>query len=416
MLGGVVFAGVCSSFAFMLAERGESPSTISAVLSATIPYGLKFMISPFVRNYLIRFTEKKSAEKKSAEKKSYGERSAEEKFDEKKFNRIKVALCCLQFCVFALLSTLGLFAESGPLWLAWLVVFTTTLMIAPIDIACAHIKLVSFKEGALGLTASIENIGFRIGLFIAGAFILYVASMVGWGSSFMLTGAVPFALSIISTTLLRNIGTCENVEFSQMSSARDIAMFFVGFLKRHGTLIITIMMISFKFPDSCINGLKSVFLCSIGIDKITFASISYSIGIVATIIGSSIAGILYAKVGIEKCIRLSLILHCVASALFLFLASFKVSVACVAAMINVSTLIFGFSCITLRTYLAEESRKDANVYISFISIGSLLRTISCSIGGAITNTFSWKIMFATCIVSAVPGFYIYTKHIIKKRT
>jgi PAT family beta-lactamase induction signal transducer AmpG len=309
---------------------------------------------------------------------------------------------------------LGLFANNGSMWLAWIIIFIITIFISPIDIACAHIKLVAFKDGALGLTTSIENIGFRIGLFISGALILYVASIVGWAISFMITCAIPVILSIVSTISIRSIESKGSVELTPTSSVKDVAMFFINFLKKHSTLIVAAVMVSFKFSDSCINSLKSVFLCSIGIDKVTFASISYLIGIAATIIGSSIAGIMYAKVGIAKCIKLSLALQCAASFIFIFLASFKVSVVCVAALINISTLIFGFSCITLRTYLAEEARRDANVYISFMSIGSLLRTVSCSVGGAIANAFSWKIAFALCAASIIPGFYIYTKQLIKK--
>jgi PAT family beta-lactamase induction signal transducer AmpG len=389
MLGGVVFAGICSSFAFMLAERGESASAISGVLSATIVYGCKFVISPFIRNWFIKLAEEG-------------------------FSRVKISLCSLQFAIWILLAMLGLFAKEGDIWLAWTLVFVLVSMISPIDIACAHVKLVAFKKEALGPTTSIENIGFRLGLFISGASILYVASAIGWRLSFMVTCSIPVALSIVSTIFLQRIQHSEGDKPSATSSLKDIAMFFLRFLKSHKTLLTVVVMLSFKFSDSCINALKSVFLHSIGIDRVTFASISYSIGIIATITGSCIAGILSAKIGISKCIRLSLILQGCAAALFLLLASFRVDIICIAFLINISTLIFGFSCITLRTYLAEESRKDANIYIFFLSIGSLLRTVACNIGGSIADNLSWQAMYTLCIVSVVPGLYVYTKYLTKR--
>jgi PAT family beta-lactamase induction signal transducer AmpG len=390
MLGGVVFAGVCSSFAFMLAERGEGASTISNILSATVVYGLKFAISPFVKNWFVRYA------------------------DEDDFSYIKWALCGLQFVILILMSSLGLFANGGDTWLAWITVFTLIVIISPIDVACAHIKLIAFKRESLGFTTSIENIGFRVGLFISGAFTLYIASTVGWRTSFLITCIIPVVLSSLSTIFMRKIKYVEYTEFGPTSSVKDIAIFLWNFLKEHRTFLIAIVIISFKFSDSCINALKSVFLYSIGVDKVTFANISHSIGIIATITGSCIAGVILAKKGVGECIRLSLILQGVASVLFLFLANFKVDMVCIAILINISTLIFGFSCIILRTYLAEESQKDANIYISFLSIGSLLRTVSCNIGGFIADNFSWENMYILCIMSVVPGLYICAKYPIKK--
>ncbi|MDR0630530.1 MAG: MFS transporter [Holosporales bacterium] len=387
VLSGLVFAGIYSGFSFMLAEKGENSFVISAILSATIPYSFKFIISPFIRNWFTRFSKDK-------------------------FCYVKMTIIALQVFIFFLFSLLGFFHRGQVFWIVWAEIFLLTAAIIPIDIICVHIKLVSLEKRELGIVTAIESTGFRVSTFVFPTLILYLADTMGWEKSFLVIGIVPTMLSILATIFVSKIEYAAKA--SKSFSIKELALFYWKFLKRHRALLVIILMISFKLTDSSVNSLKTIFFNSFyHIGKIEFAKIAYTFGFFSTLIGGVVAGWLLSKVDIKKCITISLILLYVILTLFLMASNFKTLIESMlnpllplALLINIATCSFSFSGIILRTYLAEESHKDANIYLLLLSIGSLLRNILCFIAGMIVNNYSWNIMFILCFVSVIPGLYV----------
>lgn len=374
----------------MLSERGVNITTISTILVATIPYAWKFAISPFIKNIIVKFSNAR-------------------------FDIVKTIAYVSQFLILLSFSSLGLFNKTGSLILAGICIFIITVCISIHDIICAHIKLSAFETRDLGMVSSISNTGFRIGMLIAGACMLYLAESVGWKFAFSTVSLVA-VLATISTLFIPRIRQSSiAIKQETIASVNKYISITIDFFKKYGVFLLIITLVSFKFSDNCISLLKPLFLRTIGVDKIKFANISQVPGVFTMIFGGILAGILTYQIGTKTCIKLSFYLQAFASAFFVFLSYFEVSLLFIATLVNISSLIFGFTNVIFRTFISEESKKDVNIYMMLMSIGSLIRIASYYIGGFIVDTYSWHLVYAVCIISNIPGIYLYTKLSIKNR-
>jgi len=155
LLSGLVLIGICSSFSLMLSERGINVATITHILFATIPYSWRFAISPFVKNLILKYSDSK-------------------------FDVIKITAYMSQAILFFGFSSLGFFEKSGSLLLSAMIILMIVFAVSAHDILRDHMKLVLFDPKDFGFISAVENTGFRLGMFAAGAGVLYIANAIGW--------------------------------------------------------------------------------------------------------------------------------------------------------------------------------------------------------------------------------------------
>ncbi|MDR3224286.1 MAG: MFS transporter [Holosporales bacterium] len=375
LLSGVVLLGTSQAFSFMLAERGIDVATITRLMLASIPYSWKFAISPFTKNIIV------------------------------KYSYLKSITCIAHLLVLIGLILIGIFAASGSLVLLGIIVFITVTAVSVQDVVRAYVKLKSFEQNELGIITSIENAGFRIGMFLSGAGLLYIADSFSWKVAYVFISLTAL-IAAISTVLIPNL---KHTEREDIYSIKKYIKTCAKFFKNSGILLLAIMIISFKFADSSINCLKGCFLHSLGINKLLFANISSVLGMFIMMISGGIAGGLIYKIGNTKCVKLSLLANCMASTIFIFLSLHKVNVFSLTILINTATFIFGFSNVVFRTFIANHSNGDVNIYTILLSVGSVVRILSYSIAGVIASKFSWPIMFAVCLILNIPGVIVFSK-------
>lgn len=384
LLSGLVLIGVCSSFSLMLSERGVNVSTITNILIATIPYSWKFAISPFIKNIIVKYRNSK-------------------------WDAIKIISYISQFVLFSGFSCLGLFEKSGSLFLAGIIILLIVFAVSIHDIIRAHIKLTLFESKDFGFISAVENTGFRLGMFIAGACIIYIANSNGWFFAFIIVGlSVIFAT--ISTFLMKKEESNSLIFYeNQIGSLKEYAIICINFFKKYGIFVLILVIFSFKLTDSCISVLKPMFMHYLGISRLAFANISHLLGLFSMIISGIFAGMILYKIGIEKCIKLTFLMQMIASLIFMYFSAFKSDLFSITILVNVSTFVFGFSSVIFRTFVAQESRRDINMYTILLSIGSLIRIGSYTFAGAIVDNYSWGTIYFLCLISNIPGYFLYSK-------
>lgn len=378
LLSGLILIGICSSFSLMLSEKGVGVSSITSLLLSTIPYSWKFIISPFVKDIITKYSSK---------------------------NIIKSISIVAQIIIFVLFSSLGFFGNKN-LWIAGLLIPILVIAVCVQDIVRAYIKLVIFKTENLGIISAIENTGFRIGMFIAGACIIYIANITSWALSFVIIGFIVI-FAIISTLCMK----VEDIPSSQKNLKKNFLKEYIKgcceFLKGYKITILVLVIISFKLTDSCISVLKPIFFHYLGISRLDFANITHLVGIFSMITSGIVAGSLLYKIGMKNCIKITFILQMIASLIFMYFSAFKSNLLTITILVNISTFIFGFSGVVFRTFAAENSRKDINIYATLLSFGSLIRILSYSFAGVVVEQYSWGTIYFICLLSNIPGYFLY---------
>ena len=378
LLSGLILIGICSSFSLMLSEKGVGVSSITSLLLSTIPYSWKFVISPFVKDIITKYSSK---------------------------NIIKFISIVAQIIIFVLFSSLGFFGNKN-LWIAGLLIPILVIAVCVQDIVRAYIKLVIFKTENLGIISAIENTGFRIGMFISGACIIYIANITSWALSFVIIGFIVI-FAMISTLCMK----VEDIPSSQKNlkenSFKEYIKGYCEFLKGYKITILVLVIISFKLTDSCISVLKPIFFHYLGISRLDFANITHLVGIFSMITSGIVAGSLLYKIGMKNCIKITFILQMIASLIFMYFSAFKSNLLTITILVNISTFIFGFSGVVFRTFAAENSKKDINIYATLLSFGSLIRILSYSFAGVVVEQYSWGTIYFICLLSNIPGYFLY---------
>ena len=387
LLSGLVPIGICSSFALMLTETGVGVSSITQILLATIPYSWKFVMSPFIKELFV-------------------------KYKNSKIDIIKFISYISQFFIFLGLSSLGYFHE-GTLTLAGYVICFIVLCTSVHDIVREHIKLSLFEQKDLGLVTAIETTGFRFGMFVAGVVVVYFANTWNWKIAFLSAAIV--VLGTTGTTFLIN-NYKEAYSFEQNSS-RHIFKTYISkcfdFFRSSKIFILLITIVSLKLSDSIIDILKPMFIHFLGVSRIEYANMVHLYGVITMSIGGIVAGISLSKMSIVKCIRLTLISQIAICLIFVYLSSTKNNLLCVSLLVNCASFVFSFSNVVLRTFVAQISSRDVNLFTLFLSLGSLIRICSYSFAGQLVDDYSWEFVYILCLLSNIPG-YVFCRSLSQK--
>ena len=390
LLSGLVLVGIGSSFSLMLSENGVDVSSIAHILLATIPYSWKFAISPFIKNLIQRYKGSKS-------------------------NVIKITAYITQVLIFFGFSSLGFWHEPKNLMLSAFIIFFIVLAVSIHDILRAHMKLVFFQTKDFGFISAVENTGFRLGMFISGACIVYIANSVGWRVAFIIP-AFAVWLSTIATFFAKFEQKDELLyKDEQVNFLKNYLKVGCHFFKTYGLIVLLCIIISFKVTDSTINGLKPMFLHFLGVNRIAFANMVHVYGLLTMTIAGIIAGIALGKFNLISCIKFTLCAQAIVSAIFMGLVTYHDNTLIITFLVNIATFVFGFSGVIFRTFIAHISRRDVNIYTIFLSLGSLIRICTYSFAGFVVEHYSWNILFALCLISNIPG-YLLIKQFLKRAT
>ena len=388
LLSGLVLVGIGSSFSLMLSENGIDVSSITHILLATIPYSWKFAISPFIKNLILRYKMAKC-------------------------NIIKVVAYITQVLIFFGFSSLGFWDDKQKLLLSTVIIFCVVLAVSIHDILRAHMKLIFFQEKDFGLVSAVENTGFRFGMFISGACIVYLANCVGWRIAFM----VP-AFTVLLVTIATFVAKLDQKD-EKICKERPIHFLKnylkVGynFFKRYGLIVLLCIIISFKVTDSTINGLKPMFIHFLGVNRIAFANMVHLYGLITMTVAGIVAGIALSKIRFSLCIRYTFLAQTIVSLIFIYLVAYHDNVVTIAILVNIATFVFGFCGVVFRTFIARIANRDVNMYTIFLSIGSLVRICTYSLAGLVVEIYSWHTLFALCLISNIPGYFFISQFLKK---
>ncbi len=378
---GIVFFGILVGFGYMLGEQGVSPSTITSLFLATLPYSFKFAISPPIKNLITKFQK-------------HG------------MKIIKIQAYILETIIFIGIALLGFYTKDSSYTLMFFHILILVLAGSIHDLLGDYLRLSYFKGNLLGGATSIGTIGFRIGMLFASAGILYLASFFGWKYAFIIISSTVF-ITFLSAVILKNENLIIEPEKHKIKSLKTYLKFCSKIFKEYGIIIILLLTFSFKFPDSSINGLKAIFLQTKGISKIDFANISQITGVFVMILAGAVATLLTYRYNIKKCLKYAFLMQIIPCCCFIYLSfASGYSFIAVTILLNASTFFLGFSTVIYRVYISKISVSDINIYTILLSIGSMFRSISLCIAGYAVDIFSWKMLYIICLLSNILGIFI----------
>ena len=382
---GIVFFGALVGIGYMLSELGFAVADISTILLGALPYSFKFVISPLIKNFIIQHKNRCKIIKKTS--------------------------ILLQIITFIGIYFWGTYTKESSVIIIFLNIFIVTLACSINDLLSDYIRLRSFTGKEIGVITSVGGIGFKLGMFLSSVCTLYIANFYSWHMAFVIVGSFIFFNTVSAIFLKFDDNSLGAIDV--ITTIPKYLTFYKKLIIKYGVLSMFFIPLIFKFSDSCVNGLKVVFLNTLGVDKISFANLSQFLGVIVMIITGIIAGICVYRFGTKKCIFLAFFSEIIACLCFILLSIYHVNLVIIAILINIATFFLGFSSMIYRTYISEAANGDINSYTVLLSIGSLFRSISFYIGGILVDFTSWTILYVFCAIFTVIGLIIVYKNPVK---
>jgi len=335
-----------------LTDEGVSKSTIGLFALVGVPYSLKFLWAPIFDRYVIS-----------------------------KLGRRRGWILITQ--VLLIFSIIGL-GMTNPAMnaanVALLAIFVTFFS-ASQDIVIDAYRRESLSDNEQVLGASSYVLGYRIGMLSAGAGGLILADLMSYQFVYLI-----MALVMIGGVLITLIAD-EPVNFSEPSTFLDaVRNPFVEFFKRHGDsinnnisipILILLFILLYKVGDTMAHSLSTNFYLEMGYTKTEIGTVVKVFGLIATLVGAFIGGLLSIKIGLYKSLVSFGIFQAIATLGFSVLAISTKSLILLASVITLENLAAGMGYTAYLAFIANMTNKQftATQFALMTAIMSLPRTL-----------------------------------------
>ena len=369
-----------------LTDEGISKSTIGLFALVGLPYSLKFLWAPFFDRYVIS-----------------------------KLGRRRGWLIISQ--VLLILSIIGLGLTNptlNPFNVAVLALLVTFFS-ASQDIVIDAFRRESLHDNEQTLGASAYVLGYRVGALAAGAGGLILADLMSYQYVYSIM-AVIMIIGVI-TTLLAEEPEAVGEPSSFINAVKNpFIEFFQRFKDKDNTnltvpILILMFILLYKVGDTMAHSLSTNFYLDIGFTKTEIGTVVKVFGLVATLIGAFLGGIISLKIGLFRSLIMFGLFQAIATLGFAALAIIGNNILALMVVISLENLAAGMGYTAYLAFIANMTNKEftATQFALMTAIMSLPRTIFSGSSGFLVELFDWELYFVFCSLIAIPALIILSK-------
>lgn len=357
-----------------LAAEGVDLKTIGIFTLVGLPYTLKFLWSPLMDRIVPPW-----------------------------FGRRRGWMLATQFSV---ALGLGLMAMSEPRthpeWLAacaLLVAFCS----ASLDIVFDAYRTDTLHAHERGLGAAVWVNGYRVALLVAGAGALMMADVIGWQLTYLMMAAVMMAG--LGTIMFSPEPT--RVADPPKSLGEAVGAPLEEFFSRPQALGFLAVIILYKLGDAVASSLQSAFLISgIGFSPTDVGTVK-GLGILATLLGALLGGLLMARSGLVPSLLAFGVLQAASNLGFVWLAIAGKSSAVLMAAVVIENVTGGMGTAAFVALIMSlcDPRYTATQFALLSSLEALGRVFVGRPSADVVDAVGWTQFFLLSVAVALPGLW-----------
>lgn len=282
------------------------------------------------------------------------------------------------------------------------------------DIVIDAYRVEILEERLYGAGAATLVFGYRVGLLVAGAGALYLASYFDWETVYFgMAGLVLIGLITILFSPEPGRPKVTQIKYDGFQKVihwlrEAVVAPFTDFLTRPQWLVILAFVVFYKFGDALAGVMANPFYLEIGFTKIEIANVSKLYGLIATLLGALIGGGLVARYGILKSLLVAGILQMGSNAMFAIQAAIGSNLSLLFVTIGFENLAGGMGTAAFVAYLSSLCHVSytATQYALLSSLMAFGRTLLSAPGGWLADQTDWIIFFLLTTVAALPGLLL----------
>jgi MFS transporter, PAT family, beta-lactamase induction signal transducer AmpG len=310
-------------------------------------------------------------------------------------------------------------------WAALMVAFSSATQDISID--AWRIEAVDVEYQAA--MAATYQMGYRVGMIASGAGALYLAEFGGWGIAYT-TMAALMGFSVLTTLLIPEPeqrvskdtwkDEARVVAFVERSAHlpgvyRRVAAWFIGavvcpfteFFQRNGrfALLILAFVGVFRISDITMGVMANPFYIDKGYSLADIASVTKVFGVVMTMLGAAVGGVLVARFGVLRMLLVAAIMVALTNLAFAWLATQQAHIAFLAIVVSADNLSGGMAGSAFIAYLSGQTNRayTATQYALFSSLMLLPAKFLAGFSGDIVDATSYHFFFTYAAALGLPA-------------
>jgi MFS transporter, PAT family, beta-lactamase induction signal transducer AmpG len=284
------------------------------------------------------------------------------------------------------------------------------------DIVIDAYRIEILAEHEQGAGAGATQLGYRIGLLAAGAGAVALSDFISWFWIFAILAAL-VAVSMLVVLAAPRPPEPAVTAGEKASRAPDRALAvkewimvavvapFVDFMKRPHWLLILAFALLYKFGDAIGGTMANPFYVELGFTGVEIASVTKVFGVIATLAGILVGGVVVARYGLFFALLIGGILQAVSNLLFAAQAAVGHDLGFLALSIGADNFTGGLGSAAFVAYLSSlcTTGFSGTQYALLTSLMAFGRTVLSSGGGWLADHMDWITFFTVTTLLAIPG-------------
>ena len=383
---------ILGTLSFWLREAGIDRSTIGYLTWVGLIYAFKWVWAPLVDRLRIPFLTKWFGRRRSW---------------------LLFAQAVIIFGLLGMASIDPQVALNPLVWCALIVAFGSATQ----DIALDAFRIESADSNHQAALAATYQTGYRLALIWAGAGVLWLAARVEIGNGSYDVRAWQFAYlcmaASISVGVITTLFSQEPAQVLQPQARNAKAWLyqtliepFAEFIQRyHWQAIIILALIAvYRISDVVMGIMANPFYVDMGYTKDEVAAVSKVFGIIMTLLGAFIGGVLTLRFGVMRILFLGAALSAGSNLLFAWLAAQGHDLQGLIWVISADNLSSGIASAAFIAYLSSLTniRYSATQYALFSSMMLLLPKWLAGFSGVFVDAFGYQAFFVSTAIIGAP--------------
>ncbi len=306
------------------------------------------------------------------------------------------------------IAFMGMFNPSTTPSLIATLAFCVAFFSASQDIVIDAYRTEVLDKEELGLGASNYILGYRLAMIVSGAVALILADHLPWSRVYLIM-ALTMLVGVFASLWAPEP---QNPSKAPPSITKAVIEPFVEFFKRKGSYEILAFIVLYKLDVVFATAMMTPFLIQVGFTKTDIGTVTKVFGMIATIVGTTLGGIIMTRMKMQKSLWFFGIFQGVSGLMFITLAHYGNHMPLLYATIGAENFCSGMGTAAYSAFLMSLCNRSfaATQYALLTSLMALTRVLAGAPTGYFAKEWGWETYFIMSTLMMIPGLLMLTRY------
>lgn len=296
----------------------------------------------------------------------------------------------------------GLATHPDAIWLVGSLAFAIAFAAASQDIAIDAYAVEILEPHEQGVAVGARHALYRAAMFVAGGLAITLAGFWSWPVMFAVIATMYLPMMLVTLFAPRPV-----IDKTQGPRSLREAVWepFLGFLSKNRALELLAFVCLYKLADNLASSLLRPFLVQVGFNDIDVGVATATIGLIATLSGTFLGGMLTTVIGLGHALWLFGALQILSNLGYVWITAAGVDRVIMYSAMGFESFTSGMGTGAFGVLLLRMTQKQfsATQYALFSSLFALPRIVAGPVTGVLVDAVGWLDFFLFTIAVGIPG-------------